>query len=69
MELHELRNLALIAERVARQEDNHATADALREFAVVCVDDFRASNNPDASKERLSMRRLSSRLGTVQRIN
>ena len=64
MELHELRNLALIAERVARLEGNHATAGALREFAEVGIDDFRVSNNPNASNERLLMRRLSSPAGT-----
>ena len=69
MELHELRNLALTAERVARLEGNHATADALREFAVVCVDDFRVSNNPGASNERLSICRLPSQAWTLQRIN
>ena len=69
MELHELRKLALIAERFARLEGNHATADTLREFGVVCVDDFRVRNNPGASNDRLSIRRLNYQAGTVQKIN
>ena len=58
MQLAELRHLALIAEKRARQDGNCATADALREFADVCGEDCQVSCPRDSWADRLPSTRL-----------
>lgn len=69
MQPTELRNLAVIAESMARLEGNHATVDALHEFSKVCEDNFRLSSPSDSCSDRLPTRRSSAQVGREQRIN